>query len=246
MADKAIKKILIFACPRTGSTVIQQSLAHDLFRIPDLIEPFNDPVLGFDLRRHAPVAGKQSDLYKWTQEQPAGVIKLRAINLDYVEIDRLLKVGNFDRIVVIERKNLVDCCVSLCLAEQTSKYHYYPGDSVDVKPFKCDTDSVNHWINMYRQYLTALKLVKNSGVPYDTICYEDFMNNQIQYVAGVPLEKKFSRTKKSVSLELPYRELCLNYAKVEKRITKALQTSERSKKTKTERKKKKLAKRLRT
>jgi len=235
MADKKIKKILIFACPRTGSTVIQETLAHSMFGVKNLIEPFNNPTL-----RLVP-----ANLYKWAREQPEGVMKLLAINLDTVDANLLLTTGNFDRVVIIERKNLVDCCVSLCLAEQTSRYHYGPGDSVDIKPFKCDTEFVNNWIEMYRRYLTALQQVKNSGVPYDIICYEDFINNQIQYVAGVPLQygKIFEIFKNTVSLELPYQELCLNYLKVEKRITKALQTGERSKKIKIEQRKKKLVKR---
>ena len=246
MADKTIKKILIFACPRTGSTIIQQILAFDMFGIPNLIEPFNNPQLGFVPSKNKTPRSKLTNLYKWTREQTEGVMKLLAINLAYVEVDLLLKVGKFDRIVIIERKNLVDSCVSLCMAEQTAKYHYYRGDSVDVSPFKCNTESVNKWIEMYGKYSTALTQVKNSGVPYDTICYEDFMNNRVQYVAGVPLQKVQGREKNTLSLELTYQELCLNYLKVKKRIEKALHTPQRSNKLKTERRKKKLAKRLRT
>jgi hypothetical protein len=245
MADKTIKKILIFACPRTGSTIIQQIMAFDMLGIPNLIEPFNNPKLGFAPSKNKIINSQQTNLYKWAREQSKGVMKLLAINLDYVDANLLLTTGNFDRVVVIERRNLVDCCVSLYLAEQTAKYHYYTGDSVDINPFKCDTGFVNQWIEMYRRYLTALTQVKNSGVPYDTVCYEDFMNNQIQYVADVPLRNSNS-FKNTVPLELPYHELCLNYLKVEKRITKALHTPKRSNKLKTEQRKKKLVKRLRT
>jgi hypothetical protein len=38
-----------------------------------------------------------------------------------IDVDKLLTVGNFDRVVIVERRNLVDCCISLCLAEQKSK-----------------------------------------------------------------------------------------------------------------------------
>jgi LPS sulfotransferase NodH len=228
MADKKIKKILIFACPRTGSTIIQKMMAIDLFGIPNLSEPFTDQTLGFNPAYPKIVNGKPADLYAWTQEQTSGVMKLLAVNLAYVDVEQLLKMGNFDQVVVIERKNLVDCCVSLCLAEQTSKYHYYSDDSVDVRPFKCDTDSVNIWISMYREYLTALAQIKNSSVPYDTICYEDFINDQIQYIAGMPLQKSamsdnvFGNAKKMLSLELPYQNLCTNYHEVEEKIRKEL------------------------
>lgn len=227
MADKKIKKILIFACPRSGTTIIQKIIAADLFGIPNLIEPFNDPKLGFNPVNPKIVNGEPADLYKWTQEQLTGVMKLLAVNLWYVEVDQLLSVGNFDRVVIVERKNLVDCCISLFLAQQTLKYHYYHGDSCEVKPFECDTEFVDHWIVMYRQYMTTLNQIKNSCVPYDTICYENFMNNQIQYVADVPLQKSmsarlFKNSKKMISLELPYHELCINYHKVEEKIRKEL------------------------
>lgn len=228
MADKKIKKILIFACPRTGTTIIQKMMAIDLFGIPNLVEPFNDPALGFNPANPKIVNGQPADLYAWTQEQTSGVMKLLAVNLGYVDVDRLLAVGNFDRVVIVERKNLVDCCISLGLAEQTFKYHYYQGDSTDVKPFECNAEFVDNWIFMYRQYLTALTQIKNSGVQYDTVCYEDFMNNQIQYIADVPLQASvrsdnlFNNSKKMLALELPYQELCVNYCEVEEKIRKEL------------------------
>jgi hypothetical protein len=228
MVDKKIKKILIFACPRTGSTIIQRMISIDLFGIPNLSEPYTDQSLGFNPVNPKIVNSKPADLYTWTREQTSGVIKLLAVNLAYVDVDQLLKVGNFDQVVVIERKNLVDCCVSLCLAEQTSKYHYYSGDSVDIGPFECDINSVNIWISMYRQYLTALTQIKNSSVPCDTICYEDFINDQIQYIAGKPLQKStvsdnvFKNLKETISSELPYQDLCTNYHEVEEKIRKEL------------------------
>jgi LPS sulfotransferase NodH len=230
MTDNKIKKILIFACPRSGTTIIQKIIAKELFGIPNLIEPFNDPLLGFDPANPKIVNGQPADLYKWTREQTSGVMKLLAVNLGYVEVDQLLSHGNFDRVVIIERKNLTDCCVSLTLAAQTSRYHYYEGESTTVDPFYCDTKEVDIWILMYRQYLTALAQIKNSGVLYDTICYEDFITDQIQYIANMPLQKskmldKLSGGggfKKMLSLELPYRDLCINYCEVEEKIRKEL------------------------
>ena len=221
MADKKIKKILIFACPRTGTTIIQKMIAIDLFGIPNLIEPFNDPELGFNPANPKIINGESADLYTWTRDQVSGIIKLLAVNLEYVDVDRLLSIGNFNRIVIIERKNLVNCCVSLCLAEQTFKYHYRRDDLIDIKSFECNAEFVDNWICMYRRYLTALNQIKNSNVPYDTICYEDFISNQIQYIANVPLQmSKMSYTlfKNSKNLELPYHNLCINYHEVEKKI----------------------------
>jgi len=227
MADKKIKKILIFACPRTGTTIIQKIISIDLFYIPNLIEPFNDPELGFNPANPKIINGQPADLYQWTRDQPSGVMKLLAINLGYVQVDKLLSMGNFNRVVVVERKNLVDCCISLCLAEKTFKYHYYQGESSNIESFECDAEFVDNWIRMYRQYLTALTQIKNSGVPYDTICYEDFISNQIQYIADAPLQvstmsDKLFKSKKMVSLELPYQDLCINYHEVKEKIRKEL------------------------
>jgi hypothetical protein len=227
MVNEKIKKILIFALPRSGTTIIQKIIAWDLFCIPNLIEPFNDPELGFNISNPKFVDGKPADLYKWTQEQTAGVMKLLGINLHYVDIDKLLSVGKFDRVVIIERKNLTDCCVSLCLATLTSKYHYVEGESVNLDSFKCDISFVNDWIGMYKRYLAGLEQVKNNGVPWDLICYEDFMTDQIQYIADVPLEKsKMSNNllgnKKMISLDLPYQDMCVNYYEVEEKIRKEL------------------------
>jgi len=224
MADEKIKKILIFAMPRTGSTIIQNIIAHLLFDIPNLVEPFNDPKFGFNPANPKIINGQPADLYQWVQDQSTGIIKLLAINLAYVEVDKLLSIGNFNRLVIVERKNLVDCCISLCLAENISKYHYYHGDSPDIESFECDVKFVDNWIRMYRRYLTALTQIKNSSVPYDTICYEDFINNQIQYIADVPFQASVmvGRFIETVSLELPYQDLCINYYEVEEKIRKEL------------------------
>jgi hypothetical protein len=220
MVNEKIKKILIFACPRAGTTVIQNAIAVDLFRIPNLVEPFNSPALGFNPANPKIINGKPADLYTWTQEQRIGVMKLLAINLEYIEIDRLLSMGNFDRVVIIKRKNLVDCCVSLCMAQQTSKYHYYERESIN--PFYCDLKEVDYWITMYRRCLIALNQITNSNVPYDIIFYEDFMNDQIQYIEDVPLQKSKTSDNKLLSLNLPYSELCTNYREVEEKIKKEL------------------------
>ena len=228
MADKTIKKILIFACPRTGTTIIQKMIAKDLFGIPNLIEPFNDPALGFNPANPKIINGKPADLYKWTEEQITGVMKLLAINLYYVDIGKLLSVGNFDHIVIIERRSLVNCCVSLCLAEQTLRYHYYEGDPLAIDQFYCDPKFVESWIHMYKQYLIAKDQIKNNNVRYDTIYYEDFTNDQAQYIANTPLQQSkmspdlFMNHTKMVSLNLPYHDLCTNYYEVEEKIRKEL------------------------
>ena len=227
MGNEKIKKILIFALPRSGTTIIQKIIA-DLFKISNLIEPFNNPGLGFNPANPKLINGQPADLYKWTNQQLVGVMKLLAINLTYVDVDKLLTVGNFDRVVIIERRNLVDCCISLCLAEQKSKYHYTEDETVNIDPFECSGEFVDYWIDMYSRYLTALAQIKNNNIPYDTIYYEDFMDDQVQHVAGAELQLSkmtdhvFKNSKKMVSLNLPYKKLCVNYQEVEEKLRKQL------------------------
>ena len=213
---------MIFACPRTGTTVIQKMIELE-FNTSNLVEPFNDPGLKLD-----PIYVQTEDLYEWVKKQKTCTMKLLATNLALVDVDRLLAHGNFDRIVVVERKNLTDCCVSLCLAEKQSKYHYMENETVNIDPFECSSEFVTGWINMYRQYVIALEKITHSGVPCDTICYEDFMNDQPQQVADVELQlskmniKILDQSKKTVALNLPYQDLCINYHNVEETIRKAL------------------------
>jgi GT2 family glycosyltransferase len=76
-------------------------------------------------------------------------MKLLGINLNYINVDKLLSVAKFDRVVIVERKNLTDCCVSLCLAYMTSKYHYYD-KSVSIEPFECDSKFVDGVLMPYK------------------------------------------------------------------------------------------------
>jgi hypothetical protein len=217
------KKILVFGLPRSGTTIVQLIVCIR-FQIPNLNEPFNNPALGFNPGNPKLVKGKPADLYKWTRQQSAGVMKLLGINLDYVDVERLLGVGNFDNIIIFERKNLADCCVSLCLAERNEKYIYFQGERVNTAPFECDTEFVDNWIKMYKKYLAGIETIKNSQVPYDVVCYEDFMNDQPQRIADFVLQKShvtdtINQQIKMISTDLNYADLCVNYQQVQEKIT---------------------------
>jgi hypothetical protein len=113
----------------------------------------------------------------------------------------------------------------MCLADLTSKYHYRQEESTNIDSFECTSSYLDHWINMYKRYLVALEQIKNSNVPYDTICYEDFMADQTQYIADRPLHKSqvaHLYNNKMISLNLSYKELCTNYHEVEEKIRKQL------------------------
>ena len=213
-----LKKMLIVAMPRTGTTVIQKIMALDMFGIKNFVEPFNNK-LGFN-----PANPKYSvDPYKWTAEQTHGIMKLLAINLHDIDTAKLLEAGNFDHVVLIDRENLTDCCVSLYYAEITQKYHYWQSDTVDIRPFECPLEFVHNWISMYHQYQAAKNIVISSGVQYNILSYEDFMADKIQYIAHRPLQRfkipyKVFGSNPIIATNLPYNKLCTNYQTVKEQI----------------------------
>jgi hypothetical protein len=219
VADKKIKKILVFALPRSGTTIIQRHIARN-FKIPNLVEPFIDTHMGKKF-----IGNDLVTLYEWTKAQSTGIIKLLGINLWDVDTTTLLSEGNFDQIVIIERKNLTDCCISLYLANSLNKYHYIRDDLVNIDFFKCDIIFVNNWISMYKKYLIELEKIKNSNIPFDIISYDNFINDQVQYVAKIPLQQsKFQQAQKheTVATNLLYSNLCINYSEVEEKISKEI------------------------
>lgn len=212
---------MIVALPRSGTQVIQDwlSLQH---RIPNLLEPFNDPSLGFDTKNF----NHTTDPYKWTNSFAKGVFKLLAHNLYYVDIEKMLALGGVDHTVIIDRNNLTDCCVSLYYAKLTQVYHYLPGqETVKINSFDCPNDWVRSWIKHYHRFRAARNVVLSSSAPHSLINYDDFMADKLQHIAGQPLERSvIKRLVPTVSANLQYDKLCTNYQAVHDQISELSQT----------------------
>lgn len=211
MVDKAVKKILIFGMARTGTTLLQQILANDLYNVPNWNEPFN--------MTHKIIVDNEAidaDHYEWAQSVDQGVFKLLAHNLDYIQIDRMLAVGNFDLVVLTERQDLIECCLSLYWSAKNNKYHYRHRSEAQLAEFTAEESFVTHWCRSYRNYERSKSFVISSGIPYNIIRYEDFMNDKPQMI-GTHRIQRFATVKNTfefVPSNLPYRRMCRNIEKV--------------------------------
>lgn len=217
--DKEVKKILIFGMARTGTTIIQQILASNVYKIPNWNEPFN--------HTNKIIVGGQmieADHYEWAQSTEQGVFKLLAHNLDYIQIDRLLEVGNFDLVVLTERQDLIECCLSLYWSSKNNKYHYRHRSEAQLAEFTAEESFVTQWCRNYRNYERSKSFVISSGIPYNIICYEDFMNDTTQMV-GTHRIQRFATVNNAfefVPSNLPYRKMCTNIEAIKNIINKEI------------------------
>ena len=205
---------MIVSMPRSGSQVIQMFMSW-FYRIPNLQEPFNDQDLGFDAMNSV----CHIDPYEWTANLKKGVFKLLAQNLYYINIKKLLEIGKIDHVILLDRNNLTDCCVSAYYGNLTGKFHYT--QPVEGEKFECPSTWVRDWIKHYYRYQEAKEFVIESNFPHSIVNYEDFVLDKIQYIAGNPIQNsvmlKNARIP-SIATNLPYNELCVNYQQVKEQI----------------------------
>jgi len=218
MADKEVKKILIFAMPRTGTTIFQQIIANSLYKVANWNEPFN-------IKDHVVVKTEKikTDPYQWLTTVNDGVFKLLAQNLDFINIDKLLEMGNFDLVVLPERKDLVECCLSLYWSAANNKYHYRTRSETVLTDFEADLGFVQTWCRLYHRYIEDKNIVISSKIPYNTIQYEEYMHDVPQTIGSHRIQR-FSNveTFSFVPSNLPYRRMCRNVNAVEEIINKEI------------------------
>jgi hypothetical protein len=205
--QKFPQKILVYSLPRSGTTVIQSRVSHT-FKIPNLVEPFNDPSLGFNQLI------KTQSCYSWIFNC-LGIVKLLSINLDRIDPHLLMLNGGFEHVIFINRKDLTSCCLSLCYAQLTSKYHYQQSDNIIGQSFYCPIEFVDRWIFQYRLYVLGKSIIESYGLPSDYIVYEDFIKTGTLNVAGHDITKDFLPF---VSTNFNYQEMCTNFDEVNQMI----------------------------
>ena len=206
-----MKKILIFGLPRTGTTLLQKYLTKSL-QIKNYIEPFNDQQFRADI----------GDPYLWTASLDSCIIKVLSFDLDYVDLDRLISVGNFDSVIVTQRRNLTDLCTSLYYAERVSQqFHYYEKqDSSNIQNFICSIEFVESWLRSYKWYSEAMDHLTKNSVDYTIFDYDKYIVGQSQTIHGKEFCLATLNNYKidSISVHIPYNKICLNYRDVEKLI----------------------------
>jgi hypothetical protein len=195
-----MKKILVFGLPRTGSTIIQQYLAHK-FNIKNYSEPLSQKLPDF-----------MDNPYKWASNLSSGVIKILSVNLLEVDFIKFVTTGQFDSIVVTHRENLVDSCVSLFYAEMIQKYHFKQlPTNEEIKKFTCPLSFVYTWLDQYKEYQNILKYFDDNSISYQLINYDNFLSENYK-IFKLNNAKAFN----TITSNIPYAKLCINYNEVVK------------------------------
>ena len=200
-------KILVYGIPRTGSTIIQKCISH-YYAVDNYNEIYNVPIEGHD------------DIYQWTSDLFNGVVKLLSSNLYTVDFEKLIKIGNFDFVVLTTRKNLTDSCVSLYYAELTKQYHFTQLPNHDsITSFICPTMFAVYWIQQYKRYQLSVQFLKDTNIPLFEVDYDDLLNDIPLKINGEKITTVDSKTlSPTINPNFDYKTLCLNYYKIEKLI----------------------------
>lgn len=207
-----MKNILIFGLPRTATTQLQTQLSI-IFSFDNLIEPFNDPQQGFNPSGSG--YSQHNDPYLWSSKKTNTVMKLLAQQLYWISIEKLLATDAFDPVIITDRRNLTDCCLSLYLAEQRNQYHYVSVPSIE--PFECDPGFVTKWKLMYNKFKDACDWIERNQIPYTKIYYEDYVQDHAHEIGNVRFRAS-DTVNRLVNAQISYKDLCVNYAQIKQLV----------------------------
>lgn len=215
----AVKKILVYGLPRTGTSVIQAVIADQMFNLPNRGEPFSDHMI--NLPRYLANNKSPNRVYKWTREITDGVFKFLSGNHGQYDLARILGSG-FDHVVVVERTDLVGAALSQMHAEITNCYHYRGNPitrdkhdgTVKQMLFKFPRLELLYWLKNYFMGLQGLEIIDNSGLPQSWVNYEEFMTSGRITVAGNNHQVDWDSIN-TMPLDIDYRGLCLNMQEVQ-------------------------------
>lgn len=199
--------ILIFGLPRTATTALQVELSLRL-RLHSFKEPFcGDAIV--------------EDLYSWVNDQSNSVMKLLTTNIcqagtEKINILKLIDSG-ITHLVITQRKNLVDCCISLYYAERIAKqYHYISADQIKHDEFEVDEDFLTNWLAEVDMYYSVIDQLFEHQVKYDLFDYDAYVERRPQNIFGHTIGT--DQQQHYVHSDLNYSKLCLNYQEVKAKI----------------------------
>ena len=205
MSNHCDQRVLILAMPRSGTTIIQKQIATFLC-IPNLVEPDLDFDFSTELGRN--------QWHEWLQNYKRGTIKILTSCLYHVDFVQVLNLVKFDHYVLVERQDLVSCCISGWYAGDTTRYHWTPEQDAKLEQFYCPIDWVHSWVKQYDQLHHCEQQVIDQGVPVTKICYETFMQDQAQMVMGHEIRSGIQVQTEHENKYLDYQQLCYNYQTV--------------------------------
>nr|NDG05648.1 hypothetical protein [Oxalobacteraceae bacterium] len=199
-----IKKILILALPRSGTTIIQTDLA-TLTKLPNLSEPLHD----FD-------RNQLDRWYSWLGKLELGIVKVLSTGLESIDFEHTVQTMDPDHVVLIERTDLAACCLSLYYAAEIAhQYHWAHEHTPPALRFQCPLSWVKRWVHQYQHYATCRQSVLGTH-RCSIINYEKYMNDQPQDVLGHVLRRSTGRAQDLgfVAKFIAYQDLCENYSDV--------------------------------
>lgn len=219
-------KLLIFSSPRTGSILLQWTLCikHNLnsvqlhFRpkINELVElmkvqPFNKHQLLNDIKNE--ILNSQSFDNTVTKLE-AGNITLFPYSYELIPFE-YFNFETYDRIIFLDRKNIVDRLCSRIIANKIKKWHYNNDDLplTKIDPISFDLQQHRRFLNMHLLDDICVKIIKNyckvNSIASEDIFYEDL----IPWVNENIKEKSFT-----LPTNYNYSEIFQNYSEIESYI----------------------------
>lgn len=187
-------RIAVLSYPRTGSTHLTTLLA----KIYNLKGFQNEPLTGNFIKE------QKLNILQNFETMDEYIIKFMShnfLNLSYTMLDW----NKFDQLYLIERRNLVDGCISNYVALTTNRWLRLKNeDSFDTKLFILPEKFIFDYI-MYIRVFNEIKnyiqqTVKESKLIFKT--YEEICEENIENGRTIPMG-------------INYKEKCLNYTEVE-------------------------------
>ena len=204
-----MSKVLIFGLARSGTELLQRQIAFQL-KMPNFSEIFVSNQ----------VEHKLENLKKF-KHATTGVAKIISGQLGNIDLTDL----PYTHRVVTQRQNLTDCCISLHFVRHAKQFHFATRpDMSNFKPIVVPIqEHVRFWIShMYVPYKNTLDTWNLQGIKYDIINYEQMIVQQSAQVGNQKINLANKQRITTVSSELDYKTLCLNYDEVQHEIVKGI------------------------
>ena len=198
-------KICILSHPRSGSSYIQQLLAL-YYNLENLEEVFTNMSVT-DGIQHLSV----TDDF---------IVKIICHNLPELNLNDL-NLHTYDKIVVVERKNLLETFISWAAAQHTNRWYKNKQAeqfTLDKRTFVKNSHHMNYFWQM-KDFLT------NNNIIFDHVYYEDIEQDIVKCFIDMNLDptKAADLPTKWETSVWDYRTDCLNYNKVDKWVTDYIQ-----------------------
>ena len=155
---------------------------------------------------------------------PNTVVKLLTNNCvcNYpIDVPQLMGLGIFDKIVITQRRNLIDTCLSLYYADYiVKKFQWTEDEQVLRQQFNCDEQFAVNFCKEISFFKKTVEWFDKTKVHYDIFDYDKFLDGQDQRIFGSLINKQMPfKFKKS---NIDYQSLCQNYERIKELINQSV------------------------